>query len=195
MHLSLEELLEARDGRARPEAAAHAASCRECAAEVARLAAVRAELAALPLETPARDVWPAIAARAAAERQRRSLRWAGWTAAGLAAAFTIVIGVRGAVETVAEAKLARETQALVSESQRLEKALRTSEQRGRVMSGRTAGTVAQLEDRISFIDGRLTRAGSDRAPSREVLGLWQERVRLLDALVNVEASGTTYAGL
>jgi len=195
MHLSIDDLLAARDGHAQPEAAAHVASCRECAAEVARLAAVRDALAALPAERPARDVWPAIAARAAARTQRRRLLWAGWTAAGLAAAFTVVIGVRGAIEAFAEAELARQTQTLVSESQRLEKRLQKSEQRGRVMSGRTAGTVAHLEDRIAFIDARLSRAGSDRVPSSEVLGLWQERVRLLDALVNVEASGTTYAGL
>ncbi len=195
MHLSIDDLLAARDGCARSEATAHVASCPECAAEVARLAAVREALAALPVERPARDLWPAVVAGSPARGPRRRQRWAGWAAAGLAAAFTIAIGVRGAVETIAEAKLARQTQALVSESQRLEQALRSSEQRSRVMSGRTAGTVANLEDRIAVIDTRLSQAGGSRAPSREVLGLWQERVRLLDALVSVEASGTTYVGL
>lgn len=195
MHLSLEELLAVRDGTAGADPAGHVASCPECTAEVARLAAVRAALVALPEERPSNDVWPAVVARAASERERRVWRRVGWIAAGLAAMFTIAIGVRGALETFAEAKLARQTETLVAESQRLEKALRSSERRERVMSGRTAGTVVQLEDRIASIDAQLARAGNDRYPSRERIGLWQERVRLLDALVSVERSGTTYLGL
>ncbi len=195
MHLSLEELLAVRDGVAGAASAGHVAACAECAAEVKRLAAVRAALAALPEERPSNDVWPAVVARAAGERNQRMWRRAGWIAAGLAAMFTIAIGVRGALETYAEAKLARRTETLVAESQRLEKALRSSERRERVMSGRTAGTVVQLEDRIATIDAQLARAGNDRYPSRERIGLWQERVRLLDALVSVEKSGTTYLGL
>jgi anti-sigma factor RsiW len=195
MHLNLDDLLAVRDGHANPDAVAHAASCPECAAEVARLSAVRDALAALPDERPSRDLWEAIVAGAAARQQQRRLLWSGWVAAGLAAAFTVAIGVRGAIEAVAEAKLARETQALVSESQRLERALHTSEGRARLMNGRTAGTVAQLEDRIAYIDARLSRSQGGKAPSVEAVGLWQERVRLLDALVSVETSGTTYVGL
>jgi hypothetical protein len=170
-------------------------SCPECAAEVARLSSVRAALTALPDERPSRDLWPAIVAAAATGRQRRRLARVGWVLGGLAAAFTIAIGVRGAIEAYGEARLARQTQALVSESQRLERALHTSEHRERVMNGRTAGTVAQLEDRIAYIDARLSQAEGRSGPSPELYGLWQERVRLLDALVNVEASGTTYVGL
>jgi uncharacterized protein YdcH (DUF465 family) len=55
--------------------------------------------------------------------------------------------------------------------------------------------VVQLEDRIAYLDSRLSRAEGERFPSQEILGLWQERVRLLDALVSVEATGTTYVGL
>ncbi len=195
MHLSLEDLLAVRDGHAAPDAAAHAASCAECAAEVARLAAVRSALAALPEERPSRDLWPAVVAGAAQRRRRRRMLTLGWAAAGVAAAVTVVIGVRGAIESYTEAKFARQAQVLVSESQRLERTLRAAGSERRVMSGSTAGTVAQLEDRIAYIDSRLSRAGGARTPSPEVVGLWQERVRLLDALVSVERSGTTYAGL
>jgi hypothetical protein len=195
MHLSLEELLAVRDGEAGASSVEHVAACTTCAAEVERLTAVRSALAVLPEERPSRDLWPAVAARAAGERERRRWKRAGWIAAGLAATFTIAIGVRGALETYAEAKLARQTESLVAESQRLEQALRSSERQGKVMSGRTAGTVVQIEDRIAVIDAQLARAGGDRYPSRERIGLWQERVRLLDALVSVERSGTTYLGL
>lgn len=195
MHLSLEELLAVRDGEADAGAVTHAASCPACRTEVERLRALGAALSALPAQAPPRDLWPAVRARAAAQRQRRGWIRFGWAAAGLAAAFTLAIGVRGALEVLAEARLARRTQVLVAESQRLEQALRASERDGRVMNGRTAGAVVQLEDRIAGIDAELSRARSDRYPSREVVGLWQQRVELLDALVGVESSGTTYIGL
>lgn len=195
MHLSLEDLIAVRDGEASADSAGHVASCAVCAAELDRLRSLREALAALPDESPSRDLWPAVRARAAAERQHRVWVRVGWAAAGLAAAFTVAIGVRGAIEAYAEAKLARQAHALVAESQRLEHALHTSERQGRVMSGRTAGTVVQLEDRIAYIDARLSRAEGDRFPSQDIIGLWQERVRLLDALVNVETTGTTYVGL
>ena len=195
MHLSLEDLIAVRDGEASADSAQHAASCPECAAEVGRLRSLREAMAALPNESPSRDLWPVVKAMAVARRQHRTWIRVGWLAAGLAAAFTVAIGVRGAIETYAEAKLARQAHSLVAESQRLEHALRASERQGRVMSGRTAGTVVQLEDRIAYIDARLSRAEGDRFPSQDIIGLWQERVRLMDALLNVETSGTTYVGL
>ncbi len=196
MHLSLEELLAVRDGVAgaavgrarrvlRRSAPPRSSAWRPCARRSPRC----------PRNDPSNDLWPAVVARAAGERERRMWRRAGWIAAGLAAMFTIAIGVRGALEAYAEAKLARQTETLVAESQRLEKRAPLVRRRERVMSGRTAGTVVQLEDRIATIDAQLARAGNDRYPSRERIGLWQERVRLLDALVSVEKSGTTYLGL
>jgi hypothetical protein len=195
MHLSLEELLAVRDGEATTEAAAHAESCPECTAEIARLRAVQRTLAALPDEHPAQDLWPALRTALASRRQHRRWVLAGWTAAGLAAAFTLVIGVRGGLEAMHEAKVARQTRELVATSQRLEQQLRTSDTGGRVVSGRVAGTIVQLEDRIALIDAELSRAGADRYASQDVVSLWQERVRLLDALVSVQASRTTYVGL
>jgi anti-sigma factor RsiW len=195
MHLSLEDLIAVRDGEARADSARHAASCPECIAELSRLRSLREALAALPDEPPSRDLWPVVKARATAERQHRIWIRVGWVAAGLAAVFTLLIGVRGAIEAYVEAKVARQAQALIAESQRLEQELHASERQGRVMSGRTAGTVVQLEDRIAYLDSRLSRAEGERFPSQEILGLWQERVRLLDALVSVEATGTTYVGL
>ncbi|MGD1146655.1 MAG: hypothetical protein ABR961_01735 [Thermoanaerobaculaceae bacterium] len=195
MHLSLEDLIAVRDGEACADSALHVSSCPECTAELNRLRSLRQLLAALPDEPPSRDLWPAVKARAAAERQRRAWIRVAWVAAGLAAVFTLAIGVRGAIEAYAEAKLARQAKTLVAESQRLEHALRASERQGQVMTGRTAGAVVQLEDRIAYVDSRLSRAGGERFPSQEIIGLWQERVRLLDALVSVETTGTTYVGL
>ncbi|HVN31246.1 MAG TPA: hypothetical protein VMT45_04610, partial [Thermoanaerobaculaceae bacterium] len=89
----------------------------------------------------------------------------------------------------------RETRHLVAESQMLEQRLRASAGAGRVVTGRTAGAIVQLEDRIAVIDAQLNGIGPDRADSQDVLQLWQERVRLLDALVNVQMTRTAYVGL
>jgi len=195
MHLSIDDLLSVRDGEASAEAAAHAASCPECAAELERLRVVRKELAAFPEEAPDRDLWPTVRAAASARRQLRRWVRAGWALAAAALLFTVVMGVRGGVEAWREAQLARRTRALVAESQKLEYALRSLEGDSRVMKGRTAGTICQIQDRIALIDVQLGRTGPDRAASLDELKLWQERVQLLDALVNVQATRTAYVGL
>jgi ribosomal protein S15P/S13E len=195
MHLSLEDLLAVRDGEATPEATAHAASCPECAAEIDALRDLRRSLATLPQEHPAHDLWPALRVDLAARRDRRRWIIAGWAAACFAAAFTLAIAVRGGIEAWQEARLARQTSQLVAESQRLERQLRTVSTGSWVVTGRTAGAIVQLQDRIAGIDAHLNRRGPDRAADRDVLSLWQERVRLLDALVNVQTTRTAYVGL
>ena len=50
---------------------AHLAECGECASALAALRAVAARAASLPPREPARDLWPAIAARLAPRRERQ----------------------------------------------------------------------------------------------------------------------------
>jgi hypothetical protein len=195
MHVSLEALLALRDGEADTAVADHVAACAECAAELERLKGIRESLRALPELAPEHDLWPAIRAAAAGERSRRRLLRAGWAAAGLAAAVSLLVGVRGAVEAMHEMKTAREVRSLVAESQRLEQTLRTSGGEGRLTSGRVAGTIVNLEDRIAVIDARLAPNRNESLASGEALELWQERVRLLDALVAVQSTRETYVGL
>ncbi|HUK12852.1 MAG TPA: hypothetical protein VLW17_06080 [Thermoanaerobaculaceae bacterium] len=195
MHLSLEQLLAVRDGEATAEETAHAAACPACAEEVERLRALRAELAALPAASPSRDVWPAVSAGIAADRTWRRIARLGWAAAALAAGVTLVVGVRGGVEAWHEARAAREMRTLIAESQRLERALHTAADGGRVESGRTANTIVEIEDRIATIDAQLTRRQAESQASPELIDLWHERVRLLDALVNVRATHVAYVGL
>jgi len=195
MHLSQEQLLAVRDGDAAAADLAHVAACSACAAEVARLEAVRGALAALPMEGPTHDLWPAIRARIVAESSRRHLARAGWIAAAAAAVVTVVVGVRGGLEAWHEARTAHEMKALIGQSQRLERALRSLDPSGHVVSGRTAGTIVELQDHIASIDAELANKGGQGAASPELVNLWQERVRLLDALINVEATRVAYVGL
>jgi hypothetical protein len=195
MHVTLETLLALRDGSADAGVAEHVAACRECSAELERVKEIRESLRALPSLAPERDLWPAIRAREASERKHRRLARAGWVAAGLAAAVSLLVGVRGAIESVQEMRTVREVRSLVAQSQRLEMALRSSDGEGRVVSGRTADTIVNLEDRIAIIDARLAPKRNETLASQEALGLWQERVRLLDALVAVQSTREAYVGL
>jgi hypothetical protein len=62
------------DGRARPEAVAHAGACPTCGQEVARLRALLARLRAAEHDiAPERDLWPAVSGRLPG---RRGPRWA-----------------------------------------------------------------------------------------------------------------------
>jgi len=195
MHPDTGELVALRDGEALPEVAEHVRGCPACAAELERLDAVRRSLAELPEERPARDVWPAVHAAALQARQTRRLARAGWAAAALAAVFTAAVTVRGVVETIEESRAAKATNELVAQSQQLEAALQAYQARDRVMTGWQANTVSQLEDRLATLDSRLTR-GAER--SRDSLPLWQERVELLQALVEARAGRDdrpVYAGL
>ena len=195
MHLSLEQLLAIRDGEAPASDLTHVAACSECAAEADRLRTVQASLKGLPVERPSHDLWPALQARADAERASRRIARVGWAVAAAAALVTLVVGIRGGIEAWREATAAREVKTLIAQSQRLESALHSYAEGGRVESGRTANTIVEIEDRIASIDAQLARKRPDSTASPELAGLWQERVRLLDALVNVRATRVAYVGL
>ena len=194
-HLSIDELLAVRDGDEPGELSEHLAGCAECRSELDRLNDVRARLGRLPVSRPERDVWPAVRAAAEAQRWRGPWIWGARVVATLAATFTLAVGVRGTLDAWRESRLARETHALMAESQRLEQAVRSYDASGRVVAGRTAGAVAQLEDQIALVDAQLTQAQTGRATSRDVLDLWQERVRLLDAMASVQTTQVAYVGL
>lgn len=193
MHLTVEELLAVRSGEAAEERLAHLNHCADCMAELTSLAALTQALRSLPSESLTYDVLPVVTA--AARQRRLDRRWAigGWIAAGLAASITFAVVVRGTVETWQEATLQREQRLLVAESQRIEGTLAVVAG-GRAVNGRAAYVVADLEDRIALIDSRLAQVKGDRT-TREVIDLWQERVRLLDALANIRATREAFVGL
>ena len=74
----------------------------------------------------------------------------------------------------------------VNEAELLEQTLRTMRPNTRVINGRVAGAVALLEDRLELVDVRLQEARVRRLPRERVIVLWQERIDLMDALVNVQ---------
>lgn len=201
-HVGLEQLLGLRDGEPEAGVADHVAHCERCASELDRLHQTAALLRALPVRRPARDRWPAIRAAALAERRRRGWWRVGQAAAALAATVTLVVGVRAtragnapdslvvASDRVSDSELAL----LMERSQELEAALRAIGPEGRVLNGRAANAVVQLEDEIALVDQRLAVAGRTANRDAEFVHLWQQRVDLLDALVGVHVTRTASVG-
>lgn len=194
-HPSLDELVAWRDGEAAPETGSHVDGCPQCRTALAELDSLREHLRALPPAEPPADGWAAVKAGLEQQRHSRILARCGWAAAAAMVFFTMAVAVRGGIEAWEEARLNRETKALVAESQRLESILRSADTSGRVTSARTALAIADLEERIEVVDARLAAAQRERRSTRDVLDLWQQRVSLLDNLASAQTSRVAYVGL
>ena len=79
-----------------------------------------------------------------------------------------------------------------AENERLERILAALPER-HAMRGSTAYTVAELEDRLAFLDDRLSRVNLEPNAPERVEALWRERVGVMTSLVQVryaDAIGT-----
>ncbi len=185
IHCTMDELLAIRDGQGSQGALRHLDECDECCNELELLHQRVAALKALPSLRPPRDRWSVVRDEVLAQRARARRRFGGWLTAAAAASVALAIGLGGLVTPAAQEPdpLAE----LVSEAQMLERALRTMRPETRVLTGRIAGAVAALEDRLELLDVRFEQARVRRLSREQVIVLWQERVGLMDALVNVHA--------
>jgi hypothetical protein len=75
--------------------------------------------------------------------------------------------------------------ALVAQSADLERALVTLPAPRSVMRASTAGTIASLEERLALIDHELTLSTAAGIDGRQQAALWQDRVDVMNALVQV----------
>ena len=198
-HLTMEQLLALRDDdRCEPGLAAgrdHFTTCRHCQSELERLHQRTARLRALPPLAPATDEFPAVHQRITVARQRRDRAAAS---IGLAAAATLVLTLIGR-DLVHPRRLDAEQmlQNEVSQSQRLEQELRRWNPAERVIDGYTAIVVIQLENKIAELDGQLAAAANSKhaAPIENEIKLWQQRVGLMNALVEVHLTKANNVGL
>jgi len=192
MHCTMDDLGALRDGEASVWARQHITTCRECQAELEALYQRVAQLKALPALRPARDRWPVIQNALRAERAKRRRTWSAWGGLAAAAALAGVLLVPSGQSGKLHAELSQAKQ----QSATLEDSLQRYDVEERVLSGRAAAIVADLEDRISVIDGNLSRTGSSaEAQEAELVRLWQERVGLMRELVNARATRARYVGL
>lgn len=154
-------------------------------------------LAALPgFEPPSAGFAGVLAARRQRE-VRATLRWPAMLAAAVLAV-TIGLGwwLQSARQELAAATLpaprAPASERILAENERLEWMLATLPER-HTMSGSTAFTLAELEDRLALLDDRLSRVTLEPNAPERAERLWQERVDLMHSLVRVryaDAVGT-----
>ncbi|MFN2570255.1 MAG: hypothetical protein ABR537_01395 [Gemmatimonadales bacterium] len=194
MHCTMEDLGALRASEASVWARRHIADCLQCQAELEALYQRVAQLKSLPALRPSRDRWPVLRAELRADRSRRRRTWSAW--GGSLAAAAALAGVLLVRPWGAQSSLHAELSQAKQQSATLEDSLQQFGIDGRVLSGHAAAVVAELEDRISVIDGSLAQrniaaAGGDA----ELVKLWQERVGLMWELVTARATRARYVGL
>lgn len=190
MHCTMEDLGALRAGEASVWARRHILTCAVCKAELEGLYQRVAQLKALPTLRPPRDGWPAIQAVLRAQRSRRRRTVGKWTGSlALAASIALILLVQPRGGTL-HAELSKAKQ----QSATLEDSLQQYDVEGRVMNGHAAAVVADLEDRISVLDGTLAQQARS-IQDAELVKLWQERVGLMRELVNARVTRARYVGL
>lgn len=187
-HCTMDDLLALRANEGSVWARKHLEACEVCRNELEALYQRVAQLRALPPRSPARDRWSEIRAGVVATRARRHRRWAAWSMAA-AAVLAGVLVFNPFSPPSASADLAQ----VKAQSAALESQLQAPESEGRVVSGRDAALIAQLEDQIALIDGQL--GGQQAAQADAQLQLWQQRVNLMNQLVQVRVVRASYVGL
>lgn len=191
MHCTMEDLGALQAGEASVWARRHITTCATCQAELDGLYQRIAQLKALPALRPPRDRWPAVRSALRAQRSRRRRTWGAWTGSlALAATIAAVLLMQPVTPSTAHAELSQ----VKRQSATLEDSLQRYDTDGRVLSGHAAAVVADLEDRISILDGALVQR-EQSAQDAELIQLWQERVGLMRELMNARATRARYVGL
>ena len=141
----------------------------------------------LPLETPERSAWPALARRLEPGRSR--LRWPLALAASLLALSLLPSGlpVPGSESNPTAAGTAAaqsvELAELMTESSRLERLIAVASDDG-ASSATAAAFSLELGERLHALDSEIE---ANRDPDRQ-LQLWQQRLKLLRSVAAVETS-------
>ena len=150
-----------------------------------------ARLADLPDFGPPPGGWEAVKS---ARRQRESGESRRWPIAIAALVFMAVAAMAWQLqstqrELAATDPAAFDPEAIASDAVRAENArlegLLAALPETRVMRGSTAFTVSQLEDRLAFVDDRLSRITLEPNAPEHAERLWRERVELMNSLVQV----------
>ncbi|OYW05417.1 MAG: hypothetical protein B7X11_01970 [Acidobacteria bacterium 37-65-4] len=194
MHPRGDELLALRDGQPAPEVESHVASCPECTAELRRLTRTAKALRDLPPARPPFDAWPSLKSQLQepAWSVQAGAAWAALLLVLLSGSFIILSRHAPPMEDPAvireQESVKEKIEPLKAQSRTLEGALSAYRSRSQVLSGRTAGTIAYLEDGLAIVDLQLSLLQTQDTEPEKLLRLWQERVKLLNALVELNAT-------
>lgn len=193
-HCTTSELLAVRDGEGAVWAREHLEACQHCRQELDLLYRTVSSLRALPTLRPPRDRWAVVRVEAQRERRGRMVRRTGWSALAVAAGIALLLGVRSVGLPVTTPAASPELEALMTQSRDLETVLRSYDPEGRVLNARAAGIIADIEDRIALVDAGIYQVSTRGGSEDDLVGLWRDRVELMDALVNVHVTRAAYVG-
>ena len=218
-HCSIQELLEVRNGEGSLGARTHVDECARCRDELDRIHQRVAALKALPSLNAPRDRWSVVRQSIVDQRRRIWLVRTGWVAA---AAIALALGANGLLSWPAAApeQSELEIQQLVTQAAQLDSQLVAVVSRPRVVNGLAAIAIVDLEDQISVVDNRIglidgrvlealvareNNAGGREldahvlrmiaergAVEQQLRQLLQERIILMDALVNTHNRRVVY---
>jgi hypothetical protein len=155
-----------------------------------------ARLAALPGFPPPAAGWQAVLA---ARKRREGSLSSRWPLALAAAALAVAMGLGWWLQT-AQRDLALASaapaplpvsDAIRAENERLEWLLATLPE-PRAMRGSTAFTLAEIEDRLAFVDDRLSSVMLEPNAPERAEQLWRERVGLMNSLVQVRYADAAF---
>jgi hypothetical protein len=202
MHARIDQLLSVRD-REPVDATVHShlEQCVSCSAQLGELTRTTEQLRTLPQLEPPKLAWEQIAARLPGTSTPRSLWRSGSAVAAMAAG---VVGVTIAVsqwrelqtppiaatQVVSAAQRVRgevgESRAqLIQRSRELEEVLQYLPQRPSVKRPGLAVTVDVIEQRVQWLDWRLSEPPDAELNDEQSRVLWSERVTLMDSLVKL----------
>jgi len=173
-----------------------------CGLSLAQRELLQARLGDLEETVPPRAVWQRIESQARAERLFRrhigdGAKWlAGAAVAASVALVALNIQLTGTVTDAGDNSSATppvsaavdgtptSLNALMVQSQRIERDLRALPVQPSLMRGSTAATIADLEDRIAAIDYVLNQPQAKLTPLEAEM-YWRERIRLMNSLLNL----------
>lgn len=199
-HCTMDELVAAYGREGSATTVAHLERCEMCRRELEAIGHRIGALRALPARRPPRDRWPIVRAQLATEQRARRWRTGWWSGLAAAAMVAVAVGAHqltshaGVPQVSAADSAAPELNQLIEQSQQLEAALRDYEPQGRVVNGRAASMIADLEDRIAVVDAGIAQTPARPESRAQLVNLWRDRVNLLDALVNVHVTRAGYVG-
>ena len=201
MHATTEQLLSLRDGHPVDAAVAvHVDGCERCRRALGELRRMQARLRELPPLQPPAGLWHTVAGEALAQPSRKRRRWPllVGTAAGFGLGMALILNMTqhhdpgpapGTTTDIVASTPAPASSVngvtmaeLLAASQRLEAVLHALPAAPRTTRASTALTIEELQDRIFEIDLLLNEPGLSQADERT---LWQQRVRLMDTLMQV----------
>lgn len=157
-----------------------------------------ARLSALPRFEPPAAGWPAVLAARDARESSRDARWTRALAAVvLATTAGLLLWLQSAQRALSGDELAPVPADVLAEQMRAEnrqlERLLAALPEPHALRGRTAFTVAELEDRLAFLDDRLSRVAAEPHAPERAEALWRLRTDVLHTLVQVryaDAIGT-----